>query len=80
MNWEIREYSQEFDKDGNRYEFRARRGLPLKTKLLIGGGLVGGIALGTILFLFFLTVFLYVFVPVAVILILSSFAQKFLKR
>ncbi len=79
MNWEIRESNQEF-REGNGEFFRARSGMTLKTRLMLAGGLIGGIAIGTFLFLFFLAVFLYVFIPVAAILLLSSLAKRFFKR
>ena len=80
MNWEMREYHQEFSEGGNKNFFRSRGSMPLKTRLMMIGGLMGGIAVGTFLFLFFLTIFLYVFVPVAAILIFASLIQRFLKR
>ena len=72
MNWEIREINQEFREGENN--------MPLKTRLMIAGGLIGGIAIGTLLFLFFLTIFIYVFIPVTAILIISSLVQRFFKR
>lgn len=80
MNWEIREFNQEFQEGENKTFFRGGNGMSLKTRLMIAGGLIGGIAIGTLLFLFFLTVFIYVFVPVAAILIISSLVQRFFKR
>ncbi|MDD5217723.1 MAG: hypothetical protein PHN49_03965 [Candidatus Omnitrophica bacterium] len=59
------------DESGDVYEFRrfeARGKLPLKTKLVIGAMLLGGMALGTLLFLFFLTLFIYVGIPVLAVL------------
>lgn len=47
---------------------------PLKAKLIFWATLVGGIALGTMLFLFFLAFFVYVIAPLlAVFLIWGAF-------
>lgn len=78
MNWEIQESNQEFREGSG--GFRGRSIMPLKTKLMLIGGLIGGIAIGTFLFLFFLAVFLYIFIPVAAILLLSSLAKRYFKR
>ena len=78
MNWEIQESHQEFREDSG--EFRRRVGMSFKTKAMLVGGLIGGIAVGTFLFLFFLAVFLYIFIPVTAILIISSLAKRFFKR
>lgn len=40
---------------------------PLAVKIFIWLALVGGVAVGVLLFLFFLTLFIYVFLPLAVI-------------
>ncbi|OGX05089.1 MAG: hypothetical protein A3G87_03455 [Omnitrophica bacterium RIFCSPLOWO2_12_FULL_50_11] len=40
---------------------------PWKAKLIIWSTIVGGIAVGTALFLFFLTLFIYFFVPIVVL-------------
>ena len=79
MNWEIREVNGEFREGGDGF-FNGRSGMPLKTRLMLIGGLIGGIAIGTFLFLFFLAVFIYVFIPVAAILLLSSLAKRYFKR
>ena len=42
-------------------------GLTVKEKLMIGALAIGGVAIGTVFFLFFLTLFLYVFLPLTLI-------------
>lgn len=52
------------------YEFRTSRGIPqssFKTKLIFWSVIIGGIAVGTVLFLFFLAVFFYVILPLLLI-------------
>lgn len=51
-------------------------GLNWKSKLKIAAFIVGGIAVGTIFFLFFLTLFIYLIVPVAVLLALWSIINR----
>ena len=56
---------------------RSGQGIALKTKLLIGAALVGGIALGTVFFLFFLTAFIYFFVPIVIAFVIwRLFARR----
>ena len=47
--------------------------VPLKVKLLIAAFMIGGAAVGVFLFLFFLTLFLYVFIPAMILLALWNF-------
>ena len=42
-------------------------GLPLKAKLKLWALVIGGIAAGTLLFLFFLTAFIYLFIPLLIL-------------
>lgn len=51
-------------------------GLDWKSKLKIAAFVVGGIAVGTIFFLFFLTLFIYLIVPVAVLFALWSIITR----
>lgn len=53
--------------------FRTGNGLPWKAKLILGGLVLGGIVLGTLLFLFFVTVFVYFFVPALIVFLLWRF-------
>ena len=51
------------------YEFRPTgENVPLKAKLMFWAVVIGGIAIGTFLFFFFITVFIYFFVPIFLIL------------
>ena len=51
------------------YEFRASRKpvSPLKAKIFLWAVLIGGIVVGTILFLFLFTIFIYVILPVMIL-------------
>ena len=51
-------------------------GISLKDRLIFWAIAAGGIAIGTLLFLFFLTLFIYVFLPLALILILWNMIKN----
>jgi len=54
--------------DGDRFEYRHAPPMsPLKAKLILWSTVIGGIAIGTLLFLSFLALFVYLFVPIIVI-------------
>jgi len=59
----------ERSENGDRFEYReSRRPLSLLiTKLIFWSTVAGGIAVGTILFLFFLTLFIYFFIPILIV-------------
>ena len=50
--------------------------IPFKDKLIFGALLAGGIIAGTVLFLFFLTLFIYVFLPLSLVLILWNLIKN----
>jgi hypothetical protein len=78
--WHLEEYSGETRRGGEGKFYRYRGGFPLSTKLKFWGLIVLGIATGTALFLFFLTVFVYVFLPVAALVIMYTLVRRFLNR
>ena len=47
-----------------------------KTKLKIAAFVLGGVAVGTLFFLFFLTLFIYLFIPVVIIVSLLSLLNR----
>jgi hypothetical protein len=49
---------------------------PLKTKLIFWSLVAGGITVGTFLFLFFLTIFIYFFLPLFIILTILSIFRR----
>lgn len=54
-----------------------RNGLDWKIKLKIWGFILGGIAVGTVFFLFFITLFVYLFVPAVILFALwNLFSRK----
>ena len=53
--------------------------ISLKDRLVFWAIAAGGIAVGTLLFLFFLTLFIYIFLPVVLILILWNLIKKKLR-
>lgn len=62
-------------------EFFPRRNLvPLRTRILFWTLVAGSIALGTFLFFFFMTVFLYFFVPLFLIFTLLSLISRVRRR
>ena len=50
--------------------------ISLKDRLVFWAIAAGGIAVGTVLFLFFLTLFIYIFLPLALILILWNLLKN----
>ena len=54
-------------------------GLSLKAKLVFWSMIIGGIAVGTFLFLFFLTLFTYVFLPVLAIYLAYHFLRRLMR-
>lgn len=50
--------------------------ISFKHRLIFWSIAAGGIALGTLLFLFFLTLFIYLFLPLAIILILWNLLKS----
>lgn len=57
-------------RDDDSFEFRSESVKPIKpwkAHFLLWSTVVGGIAIGTALFLFFLTLFIYFFVPLVII-------------
>lgn len=78
--WHLEESSGDTRENGETKFYRYRGGFPLSTKLKFWGLIVLGAAIGTALFLFFLTVFIYIFLPVAAILILFGIVRRFLGR
>lgn len=55
------------------YSFKSGPGMPWKTKLILAGIVLGGIVVGTLLFLFFVTVFVYFFLPALAVFLLWRF-------
>jgi hypothetical protein len=78
--WNLEEYSRDDKENGDAKFYRFRGGFPLSTKLKFWGLIVLGAAIGTALFLFFLTVFIYIFLPVAAFLILFALIRRLLSR
>ena len=63
-------------------DFRVYSGssnVPLKTKIYFWLILAGGIAAGTVLFLFFITIFIYVFLPLAALFLIYQFLRRLLR-
>ena len=54
--------------------------LPFKAKLIFWGTVAVGIAVGTFLFLFFLSLFIYAFLPLAALLLLYQWTRRFLRK
>ncbi len=79
-DWHMEQYSEEQGPNGGKKFYRYRGGIPLSTKIKFWSLIVLGAAVGTVLFLFFVTVFVYVFLPVAALLILYSLIRRFLQR
>lgn len=76
--WHLEEST---DSSGRKYyHYEARRSSGLAAKLKVWGFVLAGIMLGTALFLFFLTVFVYVFLPIAALFILYSLVRRFFSR
>ena len=60
--------------EDDQYEYRSREGRPqkpvspLKAKIIFWSIVIGGIAVGTVIFLTFLSLFIYFFIPIMVML------------
>ena len=65
------------------FEFRrsqARIQNPLMGKLIVWGAIIGSVVVGTILFLFFLTLFIYFFIPILLVTLVWSIFQRWRVR
>ncbi len=56
--------------------YHSAQGLDLKTKLKLIAFLIVGVAVGTLLFLFFVTLFIYFFIPLVILFALWSFFRR----
>lgn len=57
------------------YSSQSKRLLPFKRTLFFWASVVGGLAIGTAIFLFFMTVFVYLFLPIFLIASVWSLYQ-----
>jgi ABC-type transport system involved in cytochrome bd biosynthesis fused ATPase/permease subunit len=64
------------DDEEELYRSYVRPVSPLKAKIFLWLAIVGGIAAGVVLFLFFITLFIYVFLPAALVLSLWFAFQR----
>ena len=72
-------FIEKFEGSGpNAYYYSVRQGpLPLKLKFQIAALAIGGLAIGTVLFLFFITAFIYLFLPAMLIfMIWQAFSRR----
>ena len=70
----------ERSEDENTYGYKASDEKPMKlwvAKLILWATVIGGIAVGTVLFLFFLTVFAYLFVPLMILALIWAGIKYF---
>lgn len=63
------------DDSGDEVWYEVKKVNPVVSNILLWCGIVAGVAVGVMLFLFFLTIFLYFFLPLALIM-LAIYAFK----
>ena len=57
------------DDEEELFLYEPKKTNPIVANLIFWSAIVGGVAIGVILFLFFLTLFIYIFLPLALILL-----------
>jgi len=68
------------NEEGETFEYRNKPIQPWKARLIFWSVLIGGIAVGTLLFLTFISLFIYFFVPIVFILSIWYLVRMFLGR